>query len=639
MQKCLKLKANITKGRVTLNKKLRLLKKELSIIGRGIRLIPSYLSKDYLALKTIVLSLRNFAPYISIYMSGKIITLLSENADYNVIIKNVILAVVSILICDIISRTANRKCLITLNSCWYKHEALLSRKALSLDYAQAGSAEVSALRSQISENTRTNNTGVIWLADSFATIISELISLVIAIVMVSEMFFIKHVEITDKFAILINSKGVTFSVLIITFVLIGLTVYMNGKSTNKIFLANNVKSSTFPILDYYSEKVLNENETGKDIRIFNERKFILNELNRTVITPLKHARKKIYKSEMSFGVPSTIITSVMSGIIYIFVGLKALSGVFGVGKVVEYYGALTKLIQSISTIIMKLGYIKYNNLYLEQELDYLDLKSNMLSGNLTITALDLDNIEFEFHDVSFKYPNCNDYAIKNLSLKINAREHIALVGTNGSGKTTLINLLSRLYDPTEGIITLNGINIRNFKLEEYFKLFAVVFQDFKLLAFSIGENVSGSENHDEHIVWKCIEMVGLKEKVKSFPKQLKQPIYKLYEKDGIDISGGEEQKIAIARALYKDAPFIILDEPTASLDPISENEIYTKFNELVGKKSAIFISHRLSSCKFCDRIFVLNNGNLVEEGTHDFLIANQDGYYYKLWMAQADYYN
>ena len=207
-----------------------------------------------------------------------------------------------------------------------------------------------------------------------------------------------------------------------------------------------------------------------------------------------------------------------------------------------------------------------------------------------------------------------------------------------AGKSTMIKLLCRLYDPTEGSITLNGIDIREFDYAEYLKLFAIVFQDFKLLAFPVGENVACSDEYDEERVWQCLEMAGVKDRVEEFPKKLRQSIYKLYEKDGIDLSGGEEQKIAIARALYKDAPFVILDEPTAALDPIAESEIYSRFNDIAGNKTTVYISHRLSSCRFCSRIIVFDNGSVIQEGTHEELLENPNGKYSELWNAQAQYY-
>ncbi len=213
-----------------------------------------------------------------------------------------------------------------------------------------------------------------------------------------------------------------------------------------------------------------------------------------------------------------------------------------------------------------------------------------------------------------------------------------MVGLNGSGKTTFIKLLCRLYDPQEGVITLNGIDIKKYDYEEYMTLFSVVFQDFCVFSFPLGQNVTTSLEYDEQKVWRCLEQAGFAERAEKMPKGLDTALYKDFEEDGVEISGGEAQKIALARALYKDAPFIVLDEPTAALDPVSEHEIYERFNQFVGAKTAIYISHRLSSCRFCDQIAVFDHGRLIQTGSHDELLADEQGKYHELWHAQAQYY-
>ena len=213
-----------------------------------------------------------------------------------------------------------------------------------------------------------------------------------------------------------------------------------------------------------------------------------------------------------------------------------------------------------------------------------------------------------------------------------------MVGKNGSGKTTFIKLLCRLYDPTEGEILLNGINIKKYDYEEYKTIFSVVFQDFKLFSFSLGENVAASVAYEEEKVISCLEKAGFGERLKNLEKGVHTYLYRNFDEDGIEISGGEVQKAALARALYKDAPFIILDEPTAALDPVAEFEIYSRFNEIVGEKTAVYISHRLSSCRFCNDIAVFDEGRLVQRGSHEELVADKDGKYYELWQAQAQYY-
>lgn len=199
-------------------------------------------------------------------------------------------------------------------------------------------------------------------------------------------------------------------------------------------------------------------------------------------------------------------------------------------------------------------------------------------------------------------------------------------------------MLCRLYDPTEGEVLLNGVNIKKYDYDEYLAVFSVVFQDFKLFSFSLGENVAAGAIYDADSVVSALNQSGFGERLASMPDGINTPLYKDFDKSGIEISGGEAQKIALARALYKDAPFIILDEPTAALDPIAEYEIYSKFNEIVRNKTAVYISHRLSSCRFCDKIVAFDNGQIIQVGSHEELSSDKNGKYYELWHAQTQYY-
>lgn len=228
--------------------------------------------------------------------------------------------------------------------------------------------------------------------------------------------------------------------------------------------------------------------------------------------------------------------------------------------------------------------------------------------------------------------------MQNVSLKITLKDKLACVGRNGAGKTTFIKLLCRLYDPCEGYITLNGIDIRKYDYLEYLKLFSVVFQDFSLFAFPLKENIACSMEGNLDMVWECIDKVNIRDKVEMMKQQLDTMLYQYYDEEGEEVSGGEAQKIAIARALYKDGPFVVLDEPTAALDPISEYEIYSHFNTLVEDKTSIFISHRMSSCRFCDDIIVFDKGKIIQRGNHQTLMKDEKNVYASMWNAQAKYY-
>ena len=227
-------------------------------------------------------------------------------------------------------------------------------------------------------------------------------------------------------------------------------------------------------------------------------------------------------------------------------------------------------------------------------------------------------------------------ALNDVSLNIEEGEFVFIVGDSGSGKSTLIKLLLKELEPTEGTITLNGIDIWKYNYEEYTRAFSVVFQDFAMFSLPVGENIAASSAVDEERAWEVLDQVELSGRVRAMKDGLKTQLYN-NNGAGVDVSGGEAQRLAIARALYKDAPFVILDEPTAALDPIAEAQIYENFNEMVRNTTAIYISHRMSSCKFCDRIVVLDAGNIAEMGTHDTLLA-ENGIYARLYQTQAQYY-
>jgi ATP-binding cassette subfamily B protein len=336
---------------------------------------------------------------------------------------------------------------------------------------------------------------------------------------------------------------------------------------------------------------------------------------------------------------SAAVSVIFTGVVYGFVCLKALAGAFGLGSVTQYVASITKVSGGMSQLIETLGQMCNNAPFLAQVFEYLDIPDNMYQGSLTVEKRSDRKYQVEFRNVSFQYPGSENYALRNVNMKFEIGKRLAVVGMNGSGKTTFIKLLCRLYDPTEGEILLNGIDIRKYNYREYMDIFSVVFQDFKLLSLKLGENVAGRTDYDKARVVDCLKKAGFADRLSTLKDGTETYLYKDYDSDnGVDVSGGEAQKIAIARALYKDAPFIILDEPTAALDPIAEAEIYSKFDEIAGDKTAIYISHRLSSCKFCDEIAVFHEGAVIQQGTHASLVADEDGKYYELWHAQAQYY-
>lgn len=326
---------------------------------------------------------------------------------------------------------------------------------------------------------------------------------------------------------------------------------------------------------------------------------------------------------------------------YFLVAWLALRGGIPVGTVILFAGCLANLLESGVSLVLDFQELALACRKQAGILELLSLSNEMYRGSLPMEKRSDGQYTIEFSNVSFRYPGSENYALRHFSLKLNVGEKLAIVGRNGSGKTTMIKLLCRLYDPDEGEILVNGVDIRKFRQEEYVRLFSVVFQDFQLFSLMLAENVASSAEFEGERAERCLKDSGFGDrlaKLKEEGEGIRSYLYKDYTDAGVEISGGEAQKIAIARAVYKEAPFVLLDEPTAALDPLAEAEIYANFDKIAGEKTAVYISHRLSSCRFCKKIAVFDGGRLVQLGSHEELLAEEDGIYAKLWNAQAQYY-
>ena len=320
---------------------------------------------------------------------------------------------------------------------------------------------------------------------------------------------------------------------------------------------------------------------------------------------------------------------------YAFLIAKVLSGGMGVGSFTMCIGAVTSFADALRQIMDSFTEIRAFDMYYDKLDEYLNIPQTLREGKRL--PVEKRRHEIRFEDVSFRYPGAEVWALRNVSLVLKEGERLSLVGENGSGKTTLIKLLCRLYDPTEGRILMDGTDIRDLDYDQYLAQFSTVFQDLQLFDFSLRDNLAlGREIGDPKLL-EALEKVGLKQRVETLPKGLDTFVGRTFDEQGFEPSGGEAQKIALARALCKDAPVVVLDEPTAAMDPRAEYELYRSFDSLVGGKTVVYISHRLSSSRFCDRIAVLKGGRLVECGTHAELIA-LNGHYAGLYALQAQYY-
>lgn len=371
----------------------------------------------------------------------------------------------------------------------------------------------------------------------------------------------------------------------------------------------------------------------KDIFMYRAKKMI----QKTIDTEREGVRKNVFtiaRINCAGGLGTGMIQGILLCVSYYCVLALAIAGTITVGMVLRYAQAIFQACMSVSASIRLAGEFRTDVGRIASTLEYLNLEAEKTKGD---SFTEMTKGVIEFRNVSFRYPGTKELVLDHVSLKIEPSEKIAVVGKNGSGKTTLVKLLCRLYEPEEGEILWNGKNIREYDLKEWQKIFAIVFQDYSLLSLTLGQNVAASEQYEAERAKEVLQLAGFGERLNKLKKGLETVVYPEYEQDGVSFSGGEEQKIAIARAIYKGGQICILDEPTAALDPVSESRVYESFDEIVKGKTAVYISHRLSSCKFSDRIFVLDNGKIAESGTHEALLS-QNGLYAQLWQAQAQYY-
>ena len=386
---------------------------------------------------------------------------------------------------------------------------------------------------------------------------------------------------------------------------------------------------------YFFYQVSNFNY-GKDIRLYNSAD-MFSERGKKENGKLLNVWKKQAFCTMRnfFGI--NFCNTFRDSASYLYLGVLAISKRITVGDFTMYCAASSAFYWAVYRILEGVQEVVKRSNYIAEYFAFMQYPSVMPKGTESVAG---QEHTIEFRDVSFKYPRSEKYVLRHVNLTIKPGEHLSIVGLNGAGKTTFIKLLCRLYDVSEGEILLDGKNIKSYSDEEYRKIFSPVFQDFQLFAFTLKENVAlaNVSGEEEVSVNQALELSGVYNDVVKLERGIDTIIYKSFDENGTELSGGQKQKVAISRALYKDAPVVILDEPTAALDPVAEYEIYRKFNELVGGKTAIYISHRLSSCKFCDRIAVFAEDGIKEYGTHDELVTKSNGIYAEMFAAQAQYY-
>ena len=615
-------------------KEKRTFKEDLAMITQGYKILFQ-IDKRFLFYPTITALINSLFPFVNLFMSARILTELTGERNLKTLITYAAITVSFILIFSVIRRFIESKQNIYTNNWWLKIHLYFNDLNNNMQYEHLENPDTRIMRDKIYQAMNAVGGGLPRMIWAVGDLIYNSSTIIFSVSLTVGMFLLKAESDLSGFAGFVNSPYSAIIILAVIFINAGVGIWIGKNQTEQTNEAWRDLSNTNRLWGYYGTTI--SDLTGAmDIRIFKQSPIILKEQkNWTENAAYIRLNEKI---AFKFGSIQTLLNSVVNIIIYSYVGIKAFTGAFGIGLFVQYTGSVGKFVSGVSSFISNIANLRNNNVYLKDLLAYVNMPNDMYQGTLPVEKRRDGEYEIEFKNVSFKYPGTDTYALKNLSMKLRIGQKLAVVGMNGSGKTTMIKLLCRLYDPTEGEITLNGVDIKKYKYNQYMAIYSVVFQDFNLFSFTLGQNIAASVEYDIDNAEQCLNMAGFGERLKTLPKGLDTALYKNFEEDGVEISGGEAQKIALARALYKDAPFIVLDEPTAALDPIAEFEVYSKFNEIVGDKTAIYISHRLSSCRFCDDIAVFHEGELIQRGSHDTLIADENGKYYELWNAQAKYY-
>lgn len=589
------------------------LKSDIKIILHLLKLTTS-ISKSYIPLLMLYAVVNAILPFINIIMPKFILDELMGQQRVEMFINLVLVIILSNAVIGLINAWLKTKISIKDMEINNGFDLLLGKKIMDIDFKNIEDPEVLDLKDKAIFTIK-NQGAIIRVINGIVNLFTQIITII------------------GLTAVIGTLNGLILAVILVI-VIININLYKKSQKTQFEFY-----KEIIPInrkFAYYAG-LTSDFSFGKDIRLYGIDSIIMDKVkdyNNKSVGKLS----KLFVMMGKYQGFNEINISIQMTIVYAYMVYKVLRGTIGIGSFTMYINAANKFSTSLSQIFMIFIEIQQMCRYTEKYIEFEQIESSKKNNGITVDKI--KKCEIEFKNVYFKYPRSEEWTLSNVSIKINSGEKLSIVGLNGAGKTTFIKLLTRLYQPTKGQILLNGIDINEYDYDEYIKLLSVVFQDFKLMPFTIKENIAlqHHEAYEDEDIMKVLDKVGLRENINKLPKKIKTSIYKIFEKDGIELSGGQAQKIAISRAIHKDAPIVVLDEPTASLDPIAEYEIYNRFNELIGDKTTIYISHRLSSCKFCDRIAVFHKGTIVQLGAHDELILEKGCQYEQMYSTQAQYY-
>ena len=567
-------------------------------------------------------------PYLSLFFSARILNLLLAKS-YRACLYTVVVFLLTQYGLGLFEKICRQYLDGQKELCLARTEQKITAKALELEFEKFEKTEtMDAIRRTNVSSMGSGNVGDQLIV--IHTLITSLLSVLYALFFLLRLFLLSDSSRNNFF----TSSFSMLALLLLCGVQLAVSSRINRRSTQKKIELNQGNDHSNSVANYLVNVMLEERRAD-DIRIGHLDHFLDVQFGKAMEHFLPMYLDFARFSAITDG-KNALLSLLSNFAAYLVIGARALYGVLPIGDVLLYAGSVTRAMSDLQTFLATGSEFDYINSYLSTYEDFIAQPSMAYDGTLPIEKRDDGQYEFAFHDVSFSYPGTNIPVLEHVTLSFAVGEKTALVGRNGAGKTTLIKLLCRLYEPTSGYITLNGIDIRKYSYKEYTQAFSVVFQDFHLFSLPLDENIAAGTEIDEAALQSSLAKVGLTDRVQQLPQGVRTRLYN-NNGSGVDLSGGEAQRTAIARALYKDAPFVILDEPTAALDPIAEAEIYEQFSQMTAGKTAVYISHRMSSCKFCDRIIVLDHGRIAEDGTHDTLLANH-GIYANLYETQAQYY-
>lgn len=668
------------------NKNGRTLKEDIKLIHRGLRefnrILPGQL--QYVAGRSL---LGAVCPYVAVLAMAGILGELTGERSLEKLFLYVAVSAASVFLLTLVKSILEARISVGYSDLFAAHEIHLTDKAYGLPYELLESEEVRNLRDQVSGSISVSGAGMASLYWDMEVICGNLCTGVIALLLCVR-----------------YGAQMTLGVLPGLLILVTLCTWISCRMTSRRW---DVSYRLFErgamyqrYGDYYTMNYLPDENMGMDIRIFRQKQLVLAESQKRCYEPFAKGKRKEMRADSIYGSVKLLCTGLCGLVVYGLVAVQSLQGCVPVGDVLVVYSAVTSLILSLSNMAEIFTDLRNNNTHLTNYFAYMDLpeegkkisrssrtgngqgfagRSLNQAGKMWKKQTDeiaigeteqylqsvkktvpvhgehngqmervamVDKVQIReicFDHVSFCYPGSEAKVLQDVSLTIYGGEKLAIVGENGSGKTTLIKLLCRLYRPTEGQILLNGKDIWSYSAETYQQMLSTVFQDFSLFAFSLGANVAASRAFDRQRVKEALLLAGLGDKLESLPQGMDQTLTTDYEEDGVRLSGGEAQKVAIARALYKEGAVLILDEPTAALDPYAEAAIYEQlFRSLESPygegQTLLSISHRMSTCRYCNRIAVFSQGRLVQLGTHRQLLQEENNLYQRLWQAQAKYY-